>query len=71
MTRVHPMALLRAVAANAERHPCPAHHQLAYRIRGRRGLAPGDEWFLSAVLRLTSLSPSQWERLRQVEAKAQ
>jgi len=65
------MALLRAVAANAVRHPCPAHHQLAYGIRGRRGLTAGDDWFLSAVLRLPSLSSSQWERLRQVEVKAQ
>ena len=44
MTRLHPHALLRAVAANAERCPCPAHHQAVYRTKGREGLTLYAWW---------------------------
>lgn len=72
MTRVSPVLLRLAVAANAASSPVLPHHRAVYAARlGEWALSEGERWFLDSLLRLSDLSERQWERLREIEAKAE
>lgn len=70
-TRVPPVVLLRAVAANADTSPIANHHRLALMAFAYGGdlLTDGEKWFLECCMRLVTLSGPRFARLREIESK--
>lgn len=73
MTRLPPLALRRALAANAAASPLFDHHRTAIAARsyGAALLTQGELWFLDAVMRLRTLSERQQARLNEIAVKVE
>lgn len=73
MTRVPPVVLLRAVAANADRSPVAHHHRLARMILAYGGglLTDMERVFLHRCERRVCLSGPDFAHLREIESKVE
>lgn len=73
MTRVSPVLLRLAVAANAAKCPLPDHHRTAYATLayGSKLLTQGELWFVESVLRLSVISERQRARLNEIAVKVE
>lgn len=73
MTRCHPSALRRAVAANAAACPIFGHQITAIQAIAYGGslLTEGERWFCDSVRRLRKLSERQQARLNEIAVKVE